>query len=377
MVNVTVAAPSRMLKVPLTAGASRRWGTTTAFSLIVCGLWSPPVSHAASFSCSGVTHSRQEALICKDEHLSRLDDRLSVLYTAALSASGSDESVRAKQREWLRETRSNCADRACLEYKYQERIAELERVLYAAEPKPRLSAEQARVLGDQAAAKSGHDLKVFLPSPFHFDPIDQDWSAEYTQYAESGVYKSFLVFVDDPTSRTDVTCTGLSAVLDSTKPSDLPSDVRALLAGSGYVTRLYCVDLNGDGRPDYLVVREDRPYGQYPVERELLILLRQPDGSLRVSESSGSVLPPPGTEGSSGGYGVVVKRNKFCTENSYGGGGLGETYEYCFAYSREEKTWLLRSVEHDVWGAKANWDNEPPHVTFKEFDPSKYEEKQN
>ncbi len=79
---------------------------------------------AASFDCARAA-TPVEQMICGEWLLERLDERMVELYERARKAPGADEeALLAAQRAWL-DTRDACADTACLEQAYRERITAL------------------------------------------------------------------------------------------------------------------------------------------------------------------------------------------------------------------------------------------------------------
>ena len=79
---------------------------------------------AASFDCARAA-TPVEQMICGEWLLERLDERMAELYDRARKAPGVDgETLRAVQHAWL-DTRNACADTACLEQTYRERITAL------------------------------------------------------------------------------------------------------------------------------------------------------------------------------------------------------------------------------------------------------------
>lgn len=82
---------------------------------------------AASFPCTG-TLTAVERQVCADAALSQLDEHLLRYYTAArqvLGASGA-ECLTTDQRRWLRTVRNACADAACLNAAYLQRLSVLD-----------------------------------------------------------------------------------------------------------------------------------------------------------------------------------------------------------------------------------------------------------
>ncbi|KDM93403.1 MliC family protein [Photobacterium galatheae] len=84
-----------------------------------------------SFDCSAVETGSMEALICQDEALSALDNRLADVYRQATAKATNEHPpvLKAEQRGWIK-GRNDCwkADdqRQCVEGEYQRRIAELQ-----------------------------------------------------------------------------------------------------------------------------------------------------------------------------------------------------------------------------------------------------------
>ncbi|CAB3754815.1 hypothetical protein LMG29739_02037 [Paraburkholderia solisilvae] len=80
-----------------------------------------------SFDCSKLI-SVQAQLVCGDAELTRMDKKLTEIYSQNMKASRNKARLRAAQRAWLRNSRNVCADKACLLRSYQLRIDELKRV---------------------------------------------------------------------------------------------------------------------------------------------------------------------------------------------------------------------------------------------------------
>jgi uncharacterized protein len=84
----------------------------------------PVASGAASFDCAraGTT---LEKMICADQALSALDERLAQAYKSALSETANAKDIRQQQKRWLENVRDKCTSRACLVEVYEKRIKEL------------------------------------------------------------------------------------------------------------------------------------------------------------------------------------------------------------------------------------------------------------
>ena len=83
---------------------------------------------AASFDCAKAS-SRIDKAICASPKVSDLDSKLAEIYSAVVLQSSDVESEKLAQRSWLKETRNQCQDEACLESAYQQRINSLRALL--------------------------------------------------------------------------------------------------------------------------------------------------------------------------------------------------------------------------------------------------------
>jgi uncharacterized protein len=80
---------------------------------------------AASFHCTGKS-SASEHIVCKDERLSALDDKLAVAFQRAQDTAADPRSIEAdRTQQWLWR-QHNCTDKACVRAWYERRIAELD-----------------------------------------------------------------------------------------------------------------------------------------------------------------------------------------------------------------------------------------------------------
>ena len=84
-----------------------------------------------SYDCDKVEANSIEEMICKDNELSALDRKLSVIYSAAAKKATNEHPpvLKAEQRGWIK-GRNECwksnDKRACVQDEYQRRIAELQ-----------------------------------------------------------------------------------------------------------------------------------------------------------------------------------------------------------------------------------------------------------
>lgn len=83
----------------------------------------PVSAQAASFDCIKAS-TNNEKLICSNSALSKLDGDLSSAYKAALQNHPQSESIKQKQKQWIKE-RNACLDISCLQTQYKVRIAQL------------------------------------------------------------------------------------------------------------------------------------------------------------------------------------------------------------------------------------------------------------
>ena len=79
---------------------------------------------AAGFNCSKAS-TNTEKLICSDQELSALDDRLGEAWRQAMKKSADKDSLKKQQQDWIKTGRDACPDAECLKKAYEERIAAL------------------------------------------------------------------------------------------------------------------------------------------------------------------------------------------------------------------------------------------------------------
>jgi uncharacterized protein len=89
------------------------------------------MSTGPSYDCTKLEANSIEEMICKDNELAVLDRKLSAVYSAAAQKANNEHPrvLKAEQRGWIK-GRNECwkadDERACIQYAYQNRIAELE-----------------------------------------------------------------------------------------------------------------------------------------------------------------------------------------------------------------------------------------------------------
>ncbi|WP_454753482.1 lysozyme inhibitor LprI family protein [Cupriavidus necator] len=98
-------------------------------SLALLGALTAPLANAASFDC-GKARLPDEIAICADRALNDKNVELSTKYKllSGLFAMGVRGDMQDKQRAWLKQRRQCGRNVECLKHRYNERIAELDKV---------------------------------------------------------------------------------------------------------------------------------------------------------------------------------------------------------------------------------------------------------
>ena len=237
-----------------------------------------------------------------------------------------------------------------------------------------LSSARVSRLADTAASNAGYDVKRFYGTTPFFDPILRIWSVRYMQWDEKHVSTlpaTFTVVVYDKSSRTEVSCLGISGIdyRVAIDESTTPPEIKPFVPAGKVTVQIDCVDLNGDGRPDYLVVVHSE------TQIELMILVRQPDGKLSLQGTNTHVAGGEALGGANGSYAVRARRNGFTVDNWSGSGGLGGGDRYDFQYSPNLKTWILvRTVTTMQTGQPEDATAKPTIRTIKDFGLVKFDD---
>ncbi len=87
--------------------------------------------HAASFDCAKA-ETKVELAICAKDELSDLDSQMMQSYDSALANFSDPNSLKSKQRLWLKNIRNNCLNSDCLTNVYRKRIEELDSIKISA-----------------------------------------------------------------------------------------------------------------------------------------------------------------------------------------------------------------------------------------------------
>lgn len=108
-------------------------GITTAVFAATIFAAAHPVA-AQSFNC-GAASERAEVVVCNNDRLSALDERMSRLYDRLMSSSGGRESekIRAYQRRFLAARNSCVRDVSCIKGAYLDQIEVLSARIRVAE----------------------------------------------------------------------------------------------------------------------------------------------------------------------------------------------------------------------------------------------------
>lgn len=124
------------------------------------------------------------------------------------------------------------------------------------------------------------------------------------------------------------------------------AEIQAALPAGQTLLAWEAADLNRDGRADAILVSEAKAAGEDDGPRLLQVLLRQPDGKLKVAVRSeravmcrqcGGVFGDPfeGIQTQAGGFSLL----------HYGGSNWRWREDFRFAWSRRDQTWQLVAVD--------------------------------
>ncbi len=144
----------------------------------------------------------------------------------------------------------------------------------------------------------------------------------------------------------------------ATPAVEVPGEVAPFVDAQRTAVELDKGDINGDGRADYLLVLESEKN-----ERELVLLIRQSDGSLKLAGKNHTVILCGDYQGQGGGFGVSATRLGFKVSDKVGSGPVSSVVEFQFRYVKSRKTWLLKTVEVDDFDLEHN---PPEHITRKQ-----------
>lgn len=177
------------------------------------------------------------------------------------------------------------------------------------------------------------------------------------------------------------------AVAPTTSPTVAPSnpykkdELQAFAGGGTRILSSQIGDLNGDGRPDALIVLDPPSTSQTAGEgpsRPVLLVIRNADGHLQVAARNDRIVPCERCGGLAGdpfGYARIDKEGfTLVTE-----GGSREHWwnEYTFKYDTAQRNWMLEKVHRGVGDTLEDNSSEITltardfgMVRFEDFDPS-------
>jgi hypothetical protein len=168
----------------------------------------------------------------------------------------------------------------------------------------------------------------------------------------------------------------------------VPDEVKRFVDQGKIPIALETGDINADGRNDFIlaiseVVPDDAPYEEGAGERAVIILVREPDGSLKSAGRNDLVAMCKRCGGAFGDpfEGVVINGTRFSVMN-YGGSADRWSYTYTFNYSRRDRNWQLVRVDESHFHTldpertqKLRVYTPPKHfglITFADFDPDSF-----
>lgn len=390
-----------------------------SLAVVFCGLTTPALPQ--SFDCKEASRPIEHA-ICNDKAVADMDVELSAKYQAALASHTTKRlELISSERRWISFRDAQCLPYTndfgklddCLRAAYGARLSALasgdllsdihptdsasaaksstirrksvERDTHSAAAAPaHLSPATVQNLAEVASKKASYDMAQYVAwGPPRFDDVNRVWTVEYHgrpssrgQPSRANFRSRFFAFVYDETSQTQVSCLGLYGVGAPIPLKDLPAEVRRFVAIKGFAMDLYCANLNGNGRNDYLLVTQN----EKDTQRTLQILLRGPNNELRSIVKNPGVVQPPFDDGM-GGYVIIARRNGFELMNTSAGSGGSDTHVFYFQYSTRDKTWLLTRVEKVLTGYAHSNDDSPytelpsdfGRVTVAEFDLQRFQ----
>ena len=163
-------------------------------------------------------------------------------------------------------------------------------------------------------------------------------------------------------------------------------DLQAFATNGNKILAAKVGDLNGDGKPDALLVLDppitgNEKLGEGP-PRSVLILIRDANGHLQKVAQNNRLVPCAQCGGIAGdpfSY-MQIAKNGF-TVVTEGGSREHWSHEYTFAYTAEHKDWLLAEIKSEVTDQDTGKHKQADltrkdfgTITFANFDPSTQKE---
>lgn len=163
---------------------------------------------------------------------------------------------------------------------------------------------------------------------------------------------------------------GLNSGTAFPRSEKAPGEISPLLNEGDTLLYLSPEDLNGDGLSDYLLILEKSGGADLGNLRELVIVIRQKDHSLRIVKRNSKIVM---CSKCGGGWGdpfsednVVTDTKTFSVQN-YGGGGIRWSQNYKFNYSRTDETWQLVEATVSTFNTNDLEDEETVYKPPKDF----------
>ena len=275
------------------------WASGIAISLaVLC----TSTSQATSFDCKKAATSIEHS-ICASPELSQLDEDLGDAYLFASQVVPHPATLRGEQRAWLKR-RNKCMNGrhpcSTLAEMYRARISELSKI------------------GDSACQNGVNGSSAVATCAYRQNQLAQ---------------QAFAVSV--------------------------PSEVAPFVEYGSTAVYLKQGDVNGEGLQDYLlVVSGDID----PGTRSLLVLVREPDGSLKLAARNDTLIECEAARGMGGFYQVTATGNGFEVEDVSGSSGVDQTLQYKFKYFAREKTWILVEADREFDDPRSNPPEHTKHV---------------
>lgn len=255
--------------------------------------------HAASFDCDKA-HFSIEKMICADDELSDLDEKLAETYQAALKHAANPNALKLRQQGWLKDLRHYCQTSQCLKGAYSTRITAL------------LNGNGAKFYDTLAlktkreADKAAKVQVILAQQPMRPRKLVQAKNRAFCgQFYEALRTASPTIKYIEPVLRTDdPTHPGLGAYLacDDYQPKDAYKYfMMNELGRRGF--RLYRLDLDGDpknGLEEYLYGQEPENTFNTLAAQLLSVNFKKCDIENAVAATPEHPLDPTGNNGSSG-----------------------------------------------------------------------------
>jgi len=133
---------------------------------------------AASFNCNQPVLAAIDSLVCATPKVSALDEHLAITYKQAKESTGSRDSLKEDQLQWLSNVRNKCTDANCLELTYLARIDELNKTKLKVP-----SADSIEVLRNPSSEDAS--TAQYIPVPVQTNASESNFSPKPEQFISS------------------------------------------------------------------------------------------------------------------------------------------------------------------------------------------------